>query len=108
MRLFTHSSCRRAQWAPVRIEVELRKLQAQRPELGRLVPLAASSAGAGLVKIGSGGSHKGSGSGGHHGGPGGGGGGGDRQLHSGGGNVRPHLNSEGGVWEQHHARPATP
>lgn len=32
---------RRAQWAPVRVEVELRKLQAAQPELGRLVPPAA-------------------------------------------------------------------
>lgn len=29
---------RRAQWAPVRVEAELRKLQHQRPELGQLVP----------------------------------------------------------------------
>lgn len=46
---------RRAQWAPVRVEVELRRLQAARPELGRLVPLAAASAGVGLVQVGSGG-----------------------------------------------------
>lgn len=32
---------RRAQWAFVRVEVELRKLQQQRPELGRLVPAVA-------------------------------------------------------------------
>ena len=30
--------CRRFQWVPVRVEVEMRKLQAQRPELGQLVP----------------------------------------------------------------------
>ncbi len=29
---------RRFQWVPVRVEVELRKLQHQRPELGQLVP----------------------------------------------------------------------
>lgn len=32
---------RRAQWAFVRVEVELRKVQQQRPELGRLVPAVA-------------------------------------------------------------------
>lgn len=32
--------CRRFQWLFVRIEVELRKLQAYKPELGVLVPLA--------------------------------------------------------------------
>jgi len=35
---------RRTQWAPVRIEVELRKLQATRPELGRLVPATGARA----------------------------------------------------------------
>ena len=29
---------RRFQWVPVRVEVELRKLQHQKPELGQLVP----------------------------------------------------------------------
>ena len=29
---------RRFQWVPVRVEVELRKLQQQKPELGQLVP----------------------------------------------------------------------
>jgi hypothetical protein len=29
---------RRFQWVPVRVEVELRKLQHARPELGQLVP----------------------------------------------------------------------
>jgi hypothetical protein len=29
---------RRFQWVPVRVEVELRKLQHQRPDLGQLVP----------------------------------------------------------------------
>jgi hypothetical protein len=33
--------CRRFQWVPVRVEVEMRKLQAQRPELGQLVPAPA-------------------------------------------------------------------
>jgi len=49
---------RRAQWAPVRIEVELRKLQAARPELGRLVPLATGSGGGGHHRSGSGGSYE--------------------------------------------------
>lgn len=40
----------------MRIEVELRKLQAARPELGRLVPLAASIA-TGKHKSGGGASH---------------------------------------------------
>ncbi len=29
---------RRFQWVPVRVEVELRKLQHARPELGQLIP----------------------------------------------------------------------
>lgn len=33
-------TCRRFQWLFVRIEVELRKIQAQRPEVGVLVPSA--------------------------------------------------------------------
>lgn len=37
--------CRRFQWLFVRIEVELRKLQGQRPELGVLVPPAGHAAG---------------------------------------------------------------
>jgi hypothetical protein len=71
--------------------VELRKLQAQRPELGRLVPLAAASAGAGLVRVGSGGGGRSKGGG---GGAGGGGG-------------RVHMNGDAGGY---HAvtRPATP
>ena len=42
--LFQDSTCpflqafRRFQWVPVRVEVELRKLQQQKPELGQLVP----------------------------------------------------------------------
>lgn len=36
---------RRFQWVPVRIEVELRKLQAQQPELGQLVPTPAPGKG---------------------------------------------------------------
>lgn len=35
---------RRFQWSFVRIEVELRKLQHQRPELGKLVPPANKAA----------------------------------------------------------------
>ena len=34
----TAQAFRRFQWVPVRVEVELRKLQHQRPELGQLVP----------------------------------------------------------------------
>ena len=34
----TVQAFRRFQWVPVRVEVELRKLQHQRPELGQLVP----------------------------------------------------------------------
>ena len=37
----SRSPCRRSQWAFVRVEVELRKIQQQRPELGRLVPAVA-------------------------------------------------------------------
>ncbi len=38
-------ACRRFQWVPVRVEVEMRKLQAQRPELGQLVPAPSPSEG---------------------------------------------------------------
>jgi hypothetical protein len=40
MRCGLPQAFRRFQWVPVRVEVELRKLQHARPELGQLVPAA--------------------------------------------------------------------
>ena len=80
---------RRFQWLFVRIEVELRKIQAQRPELGVLVPLAGQALHPhedpqGGVEGGSGGASLDkelpSGSGGGGGGVGGGGGGGGAEA----------------------------
>lgn len=86
--------------------MELRKLQTQRPELGRLVPLAAPT-GATHKGGSDGGSHGGGSRGQHHiyqqmGSAGSGGSGGSS------GSSRLQVNGEGSAWDQQLARAATP